>query len=279
MAKVEKWIVKNGIHMGLIKYTVSTGAIIEHDIENQKLIIDGVAYSPTKDLDILKRHGYVELYNEEVKQEISKKAEKEQKAEEKRMKKLFENKNVKSIMPVVQSDEDMQSKEIDISYTRKQKPHKVEISNDLEVIRADETLEERVARKQSSIPKMPVVKDDSLGSINGNSRNINAKVEKSKEEYERVRQENFRKAKEAEERLKKEWEVKTGKVTENTDDIQTIMPKEIDVKENNIPDSDTVKVKKKRGRPRKEKSIEEKPKKKRGRPAKKKETVETTQEG
>lgn len=263
---MSKWIVTKGVHLGFIKQTVGVGTIIEHDTKNQNLIIDGVAYSPTKDLDILKNHGFVEKYKKTRKDELKKVSEVAEKERDAKFKK-FDLKKEK--MPVVKSDADLQ-KEIDISHTIK-KPRKAKKEENLEVIKMDETLQERVERKQTEIPEMPIVKDDSLG----DNHSVTDAERKSKEDYEKRRQDNIKKAKEAEEKLKKDWIKKNkskefDKVTEVIEteqkdnssldqeaekeiDAKELLPKEIE--DNKIPDQDTqaYPVKRKRGRPKKAK--------------------------
>lgn len=227
---MEKWIVKRQVHLGFIKVTVNTGTIIEHNEAANKIVIDGIEYMPAKDLDILKRHGYVEKYSKDVKEELDKQVIEEEKVEKEKFKKFNEK---KTKMKIVNSDAD-EHPIIDISHTRK-KPVMKEISNDMEIIKAEETLQERVERKATSIPKMPIVEDDSLGETVSKSLDTKTVI-KSQEEYEKIRKENLEKAKETELKLKKEW-------------LERSKPQEFDESKAQLPsDQVVVPVKKKRGR-------------------------------
>lgn len=172
------------LHFGHIKETFRMGAVIEHDVVNGRLIVDGRKFEDTRDLDILKRqavkhpdNAWILPYSEEnlaaVTGAIPPKVE---------TKKPRPGEN----MQIIQSDEDL-TESIDIRNTQVSKRNqeikeaqrqKVK-SNKMEIIKGDETVEERLASlkgkndmnsmaerarlKAAGPANMPVVKDDSLG--------------------------------------------------------------------------------------------------------------------
>jgi hypothetical protein len=188
---------KTGIHLGYIKHSVRRGTIIEHDQDNNRLIIDGQAFDCVKDLQILLRNpDWIEKYSPEA-------AEKEQNAalvEDKQKTEDTEAKTPKSkVMEVIRSDSDTH-KEIDISYTKKQKANTgiKEVSNDMEIIKADESPEERIANKVAKKPAMPIVQaeDNGFGNVEQGATTLNKGMVKTltAEEHAKLREEGLKKA-------------------------------------------------------------------------------------
>jgi hypothetical protein len=183
----EKWILTvKELHLGHCKETFRAGAVIELDEANGRLIIDGRRFNDTRDLDVLKRHSennpddpWVIPYSAEAKAEVIASV---------RPRPVSQQKTLRpdQKLQVIQSDQDL-SEEIDISETKVSKVNaaaketarnKVK-TNGMEIIRGDESVEERLASlkgktdigsiaerarlKSSGAVKMAVVKDDSLG--------------------------------------------------------------------------------------------------------------------
>ena len=187
----EKWILnRKELHLGYIKETFRAGAVIEFDEARHTLIVDGRKFPDARDLDVLKRQAqnnpdapWILPYSKEgvemVKTAFTKNVAIKQKP------KPGEN------MKVIRSDEDLMDTNIDIRNTQVSKIKQAEKEaarnkvkkEGMEIIRGDETVEERIASlkgkndisslservrlKASGSAKMPVVKDDSLGSIGG----------------------------------------------------------------------------------------------------------------
>lgn len=188
MTANEKWILTvKELHFGHCKETFRAGSVIELDEANGRLIIDGRRFNDTRDLDVLKRQSlnhpenpWVIPYSPEARAEIlaatTPRAVPQRKALRPDQK-----------LQVVQSDEDL-NEPIDISDTKvgqrnaaAKEAARMQRREDgkMEVIRGDETVEERLASlkdktdissiaerarlKASGAVKMAVVKDDSLG--------------------------------------------------------------------------------------------------------------------
>ena len=171
------------MHLGFVKETFRAGAVIELDEVNKRLIVDGRKFEDTRDLDVLRRqaikdpaHAWIVPYSEEAMDAIR-------------------NRPVRAAAPqkprpgegmkVVKSDEDL-VEPIDIRDTQisrknneaKEAARNKPKSDKLEVIRGDETVEERLAalkdktdinsmaervKLKQAGTKMTIVKDDSLG--------------------------------------------------------------------------------------------------------------------
>jgi hypothetical protein len=184
----EKWILTvRELHLGHCKETFRAGAVIELDESNGRLIIDGRRFNDTRDLDVLKRHTenfpndpWVIPYSPEAREEIIAATRPKQVSQQKALK-------PDQKLQVIQSDEDLNGP-IDISDTKigqrnaaAKEAARVQKRDDgkMEVIRGDETVEERLASlkgktdissiaerarlKASGSARMAVVKDDSLG--------------------------------------------------------------------------------------------------------------------
>lgn len=183
----EKWILAiKELHFGHCKETFRAGAVIELDESNGRLIIDGRRFNDTRDLDVLKRHTqnfpndpWVIPYSQEARAEV---------VDAIRPKTVSQQKTLKpdQKMQVIKSDQDL-NEEIDISSTKISKINnaakeaartKVK-TNGMEIIRGDESVEDRLASlkgktdmgsiaerarlKATGSVKMTVVKDDNLG--------------------------------------------------------------------------------------------------------------------
>jgi hypothetical protein len=200
----EKWVLTvKEMHLGHCKETFRAGAVIELDEANGRLIIDGRRFQDTRDLDVLKRQAaanprnpWIIPYSPEARERIiaryrpvgqsrkvagpnSRIQDIEQDSD------LNEEEPTAGGMPVVQSDEDSHQV-IDISDTKVSRVNaqakeaaRQKKGGAMEVIRGDETVEERLANlkgktdmssiaerarlKASGAVKMDVVRDDSLG--------------------------------------------------------------------------------------------------------------------
>jgi len=171
------------LHLGFIKETFRAGAVIEHDEASGRLIVDGRRFDDTRDLDLLKKHGWVVPYSEEAMEVVLEDREIGFTAKPKPKPKPGEG------MDIVQSDEDSHET-IDISHTQVSKANAKdkedaraqakgrEKDRKMEIIKGDETVDERIKRLEgktdmNSVAErvrlkrqatdMPIVKDDSLG--------------------------------------------------------------------------------------------------------------------
>ena len=195
-AKVKKYVMTRTMHLGYIKQTLRAGTIIEHDEAKGTLKIEGQTYENTNDLTILKNHDWAEPYSAKKAKEYKEQAVQEEKAKEENIPE--EKKEKPKKMSVVNSDID-EHDTIDISHTKKanrdaakqaeQEALKPKEVQGMEIIKGDETLEERVRRLQTSIPKMPVVADDSLGEVSGTPLNAGTVQTKTAEEHAAAREE------------------------------------------------------------------------------------------
>ena len=198
----EKWILTvKELHLGHCKETFRAGAVIELDEPNGRLIIDGRRFNDTRDLDVLKRQAdrypdnpWVVPYSKEMRAEISATFAPRATIESSR-KPLGKDQKLQ----IIQSDEDL-TEEIDISSTKVSKINNAAKeaarnrvkSNDMEIIRGDESVEDRIASlhgktdmgsiaerarlKATGSARMKIIKDDSLGAGFGgkNSPSMNA---------------------------------------------------------------------------------------------------------
>jgi hypothetical protein len=189
---MESYILTRSLHLGFLKETFGKGAIINFNPTTQKLTIDGRHFDDFRDLDILKRQAqkkphdpWIVLFSDEALQELRGGAAETAPAVPKRPANS-------DGLEVVQSDEDTHET-IDISDTKvsarnqeKRDAQRQKVADEgMEVIQGDETVEERIARlreaKDTDISAraervrlmserkadMPVVHDDSLGSMGG----------------------------------------------------------------------------------------------------------------
>jgi hypothetical protein len=185
----ERWILTvKELHLGHCKETFRAGAVIELDEDNGRLHIDGRKFDDTRDLDVLKRQArnnpdnpWVIPYSKEAREEILDLINPPRAA-------VPAKQPLKpgQQMQVIKSDEDL-NEPIDIRDTQLSKVHAAEKqavrdgvkANGMQIIRGDETVEERLASlkgkndigsiaerariKASGSCKMAVVRDDSLG--------------------------------------------------------------------------------------------------------------------
>ena len=179
---VKKWILTQPMHLGFIRDGFRAGAVIEHHEQDDKLVIDGRTFDTAKDLEILKKHNWVVPFTEDALEDIQGGVAVAV-AEDDEV-------NIKGTgMKIVKSDEDLMEREIDISHTKPEPKEPVDKNAPLEVIRGDESPEERVARLQSEIPDMPVVKDDGLGYSDSKAHSLNAGAVRTRtaQEVEKMR--------------------------------------------------------------------------------------------
>jgi len=172
------------LHFGFVKETFRVGTVIEHDEVNKRLIIDGRKFDDVRDLDILKRQAiknpdksWIIPFSDENLQQVL--ATRPVRAEAPKKPRPGEN------MKIVKSDSDL-TEPIDIRDTQiskrnneaKEAARQRVKSDKLEVIRGDESVEERIARLKDKTDinsiaerarlkaqpaKMLVIQDDSLG--------------------------------------------------------------------------------------------------------------------
>ncbi len=227
--KTSLWVIKRDIHLGNIKYSVARGAVIEHDETTKSLIIDGRVFEGDKDLEILKKYQFVEPFSKDVAKKQSEEGKKEIEDRDKRIASIKKNDNKK--LEVVSSDIDSH-KTIDISHTKKQKVAKEVKKNKMEIIKGDEDPASRKAIV-NDIKPMPIIKDDSLGSLAGNAVSLNKGLIKAKspEEHAKLREEGLKKAKtgfidERIEAAKKAAEsIESGEFVEETEKIIESKPR------------------------------------------------------
>jgi hypothetical protein len=163
-----------------VKQSYPAGTVIEKvtDENGVILVIDGKKYEETRDLDILKKHGWVEPYSASAEKTL--KAEHEKtlvKAQPKIVQEEEESIKIKNHKPmkIIQSDEDLMNETIDISHTKPAPKKAYDKNAPMEVIRGDESDVERIARLQTEIPKMPIVEgDESFGIEDASKPALNA---------------------------------------------------------------------------------------------------------
>lgn len=183
----ERWILTpKELHLGYCKETFRAGAVIELDEATRTLYVDGRKFTDTRDLDVLKRQAskdpdkaWIVPYTPEARQAIL--------AGNSTPKPRPARAKSTETMKIVESDEDL-TEPIDIRDTKvsavnkqKKEASKDKIRTDgMEVIRGDETVEERLAElkgktdlsslservrlKDSGATRMPIVRDDSSSS-------------------------------------------------------------------------------------------------------------------
>jgi len=222
----EKWVLTRSIHLGYVKDTFGPGTVLEYEPDTRTLFVDGRRCDTAKDLDVLKKQAkmnpkapFIVPYTEGVVQEVESKDK-----EEMKQRAPIPEKKIPPKMEVVVSDQDNMPDPIDIKYTQvskikngqviEERERKKNPNEKMEVIRGDETAAERVKRinaskideeearieeKANTIPKMEIVRDDSLGaaaSSKSSSLNAGAVKHKSAEEIDKIRQENIAKIQE-----------------------------------------------------------------------------------
>jgi len=172
MKEAKKWVLMRSMHLGLIRESFSKGTVIEHDADKGVLRIDGRTFDSVKDLEILKNMSERDPTNPTVKS-YTKQVEKNAKETSVPVQRPAPDAEKIEPLKVIQSDEDMMSDDIDIAYTVNKSPEQTKKSEDMEIINADEGVEERVARLQETIPEMDVVRDDDLGVDEGYGSSLN----------------------------------------------------------------------------------------------------------
>lgn len=196
---VEKYIIViPEIHLGGFRQTFGEGTVIEYDKKTRTLYAKGFESSNLKDLEILKNNDWVKPYSKKLEDAIK---NKDKTVSEAITATKVEEAKKKGQMEIVMSDADQMTREIDIRHTqsdasksrriaREKKEAKASNSEDIEVIRGDETIEERLARfRKEGIPKMAVVKDDSEVGHGGHSLNAGQVDTISVEKRDAMRQE------------------------------------------------------------------------------------------
>src|SRR5210317_1377688 len=67
---IEKWVMTKSMHLGFIRESFSAGTTIAHNVEDGSVFIEGRKFDTSKDLDILKRHGWVVPFSDQIVGEI-----------------------------------------------------------------------------------------------------------------------------------------------------------------------------------------------------------------
>jgi len=199
----EKYILtQKEMHLGYIKETFGRGAILEYDSDKRQLMVDGRKFDEFRDLEILKRQSIKNPDNPWI-VEYTDELFAHYKGVEALPSTLPQPKQQPGTnMKVVQSDSDLID-EIDISDTKVTDASRMAAEakakadangGKMEIIRGDETVEDRIARldaegearrdkkkgnmdviaakvqlKNSQPAKMEIVHDDSLGAMGGSS--------------------------------------------------------------------------------------------------------------
>jgi hypothetical protein len=189
---MESYILTRSMHLGHLKETFGKGAVINFDPETRRLTIDGRRFDDYRDVEILKRQAvkkphdpWIVEYSQEMLQEIRGGSSEAEPAVPRRPANS-------DGMEIVQSDEDSHDT-IDIRHTQvsrianeaKEGARNRTKSQDLPVVKGDESVEERIASlkkaKDTDLAaraervrlmgakkaSMPVVHDDSLGHAGG----------------------------------------------------------------------------------------------------------------
>lgn len=189
---MESYILTKSMHLGYLKETFGRGAVIKFDPRNRKLTIEGRQFDDVRDIEILKRQAvknpdrpWIVQYSDEVLAAIRGELDEPEEAVPRRAP------NGEG-MPIVQSDEDSHQT-IDIRHTQVSRIKKEANeaarnktrSEDLPVVKGDQSVEERLAELRSAKDtdlsaraervrlmsarkaELPVVRDDSLGHAGG----------------------------------------------------------------------------------------------------------------
>ena len=185
VVKTEKWVLNKSMHLGYVRDSFSKGVIIEHFIEEKYLMIDGRRFEEIRDLVILKNQ-VVKNPNDPWVLPFSEEAIEEAKSTSIPVVKPKPAQKVQDKMEVIKCDVDLMD-QIDISHTQISRINKekadaetASAKENLEVVRGDESPQERVKRLESTIPKMAIVKDDSLGESVSGGISLNAGTVKPK---------------------------------------------------------------------------------------------------
>lgn len=179
------------LHFGFIKETFKSGAVIEHDEVNNRIIIDGRTFNDTRDLEILKRQSEKKPNDPWLVPYTVASANKAKISGEVPMAIPAKKKPVR-LMQVIKSDADL-TEEIDVRDTqiskktaaRKEEERNRVRATKLEIVKGDQSVEDRIAElkgkndpsslaeranlKASAAASMPIVQDDSLGVSVGKS--------------------------------------------------------------------------------------------------------------
>jgi len=161
---VKKLVLNREVHLGFIKETFQPGTVMEVDIVEQMLRVNGREFKDLRDVDILEKLGYTETYSAAKAKAIIRAAS--QTDSQRLRDKAEEPRDKQRNMDVVKSDADLMGEDIDIGWTKTPKKEAKVKGEKLPVIRGDETFEERrerLSKLSTTIPKMPIVADDSLG--------------------------------------------------------------------------------------------------------------------
>jgi len=203
---VKKYLLMKSLHLGHVRESFSAGAVIEHDEEGGFLKIDGRKFDNTEDLRILLNHDWAVPYSKQALAKLQGETVPIREDDDE------DGPEIRS-MKVVKSDADLMSEDIDISHTvnRPEERAPKKAAEEMEIIKGDETPEERVRRLQRTLPKLPIVQDDSLGYGDSKASALNAgTVEiKTAEEHEAMRQEAL--AKQVSKTIKKAGKRKAGR--------------------------------------------------------------------
>jgi len=278
---LETYILMKGMHLGFTKETFGRGSVLQFNTETRKLLIDGRSYDDYRDIDILKRQAmkkphdpWIIKYSPEALAEVRGEFDEPEPVVPRR---APNNQGMK----VITSDED-DHETIDISHTKiaqhnqaAKDARKQQIrDNGMEIIRGDETAEERIASLKAAkgtdmaaraervklmgtrSAKMPIVRDDSLGSMGGSkTAALNAGTTvggvRAEDASDYVKTAAQMRKEEAEFRRKKvieeagldpdNFNVDVMGVPIDTSDIEAALP-DIDGIENEIPATPKVKV-------------------------------------
>ena len=165
----EVYILKNQIHFGALKFSVSKGLKLFVDRENKKVIINGREYDNVSEVDLCIRSGFIIPFIE-GETNVESVAKISQKAAEKRLIK----------MEVEKSDLDNMSRDIDISDTKKEVREANRKNAKLEVIRENEAEESRGLKVITNNKKETVLSADSnekvMQIVNGDDGEVVAKI-------------------------------------------------------------------------------------------------------
>jgi len=207
----EKWVLLKSMHLGFLRDSFPRGCVIEFDPATKTLTMDGRTFENSDKIDTVKDLAILKAHTENHPEDpwvapYTAEAVAAAKSDSVPVQRPSPKKEQQQSMQVVQSDEDLMDVDIDISHTQvgkikaaqREAAHQKVEEEGMPIIRGDETPEERVSRLQSTVPKMKVVQDDSLGDIVGPSLNQGKTPKgRSKEEIAQIRRENLAKARKA----------------------------------------------------------------------------------
>lgn len=130
MSDTKKYVLTKTIHFGTLKETFTNGTVFDVNFNEESFRANGRVYLGLNDFNIVLRLGIMVPYEAKVVEQINQELEQKVLIEGKTNKK----KPIAEPLKIIQSDNDLMEREIDIAWTKKQPEKPKEKSNTLEVM-------------------------------------------------------------------------------------------------------------------------------------------------